>query len=155
VRKLIVDEWMTLDGVVQSPSAPDAEKGEIMSARPVYRITTFVPPDHVDAILEGVERVVPLVFGRPYDRSAWWSAVGIEQFRPLPGSAPTVGKPGKVERVPSVRLEFAIPRKPPLLERVLTRGVLANHPWQEPAVFVDETFTTATALADSDSPSDC
>jgi kynurenine formamidase len=128
----------------------DPERGEVMSARPVYRITTFVPPDHVDAVLEGVEREVPLVFG-PYDRSAWWSAVGIEQFRPLAGSTPTVGKPGQVERVASVRLEFAIPRRPALLERVLTRGVLSNHPWEEPAVFVDESLVTATNLAGPDS----
>jgi hypothetical protein len=133
-------------------SLPRPTKG-CDSVRRVYRITTFVPPDHVDAVLEGVEREVPLVFG-PYDRSAWWSAVGTEQFRPLPGSAPTVGKLGQVERVPSVRLEFAIPRQPALLKRVLTRGVLANHPWQEPAVFIDEALATATALAESDSPSD-
>lgn len=122
-----------------------------MSARPVYRVTTFVPPNHVDAVLAGVEREVPLVFG-PYDRSAWWSAVGIEQFRPLPGATPTVGTPGKVERVPSVRLEFAIPRQAELLQRVLTRGILANHPWQEPAVFIDEALVTATALAEPDAP---
>ena len=118
-----------------------------MSTRPVYRITTFVPPDHVDAVLEGVEREVPLVFG-PYDRSAWWSAVGVEQFRPLPTAVPTVGTLGQVERVPTVRLEFAIPRQPALLARVLTHGVLANHPWQEPAVFVDESLATATNLAE-------
>jgi hypothetical protein len=122
-----------------------------MSLRPIYRITTFVPPDHLDAVLEGVEHEVPLVFG-PYDRSAWWSAVGVEQFRPLPGANPTVGEPGKTERVPSVRLEFAIPRDAVLLERVLKRGVLANHPWQEPAVFVDESLVTATAIAGPESP---
>jgi hypothetical protein len=128
------------------------ERREVMSVRPVYRITTFVPPDHLDAVLEGVEREVPLIFG-PYDRSAWWSAVGVEQFRPLPGASPTVGEPGTTERVPSVRLEFAIPRDPALLHRVLTRGVLANHPWQEPAVFVDESLSTATAIAEPDAPS--
>jgi hypothetical protein len=122
-----------------------------MSLKPIYRITTFVPPDHIDAVLEGVEREVPLVFG-PYDRSAWWSAVGAEQFRPLPGANPTVGELGKTERVPSVRLEFAIPRDATLLDRVLTRGVLANHPWQEPAVFVDESLVTATAIAGPESP---
>lgn len=120
-----------------------------MSTRPIYRITTFVPPDHVEAVLEGVEREVPLVFGR-YDRSAWWSAVGTEQFRPLPGSAPRVGEPGQVERVATVRLEVAIPRQPALLERVLSRGVLPNHPWEEPAVFIDEALATATALATLD-----
>jgi hypothetical protein len=116
-----------------------------MSTRPVYRITTFVPPEHLDSLLEGVEREVPLVFG-PYDRSAWWSAVGVEQFRPLPGSNPTVGRTGHVERVPTVRVEFAIPRDRELLGRVLAHGVIANHPWEEPAVFVDEALATASRM---------
>jgi hypothetical protein len=115
--------------------------------RPVYRITTFVPPEHLDSVLEAVERQVPLVFG-PYDRSAWWSAVGVEQFRPLGGASPTVGEVGKVERVPTVRLELAIPRDPELLDRALNLGLIPSHPWEEPAVFVDESFATATRMAD-------
>jgi hypothetical protein len=119
----------------------------VARTRPVYRITTFVPPDHVDSVLEGVEQEVSLVFGR-YDHSAWWSAPGVEQFRPLPGSTPTVGIPGQVERVATIRVEFAIPRDPALLERVLSRGLIPNHPWEEPAVFVDESHATATELVD-------
>lgn len=92
-----------------------------MRVHPIYRITTFVPPESLDALLEGIEAQAPLRFG-PYDRSAWWSVPGVEQFRPLPGSTPTVGKAGSTERVPTVRLEFAIPRDPDLLDRVLTRG---------------------------------
>jgi hypothetical protein len=48
--------------------------------------------------------------------------------------------------VETVRLEFAIPRDRELLDRVLSRGLLPGHPWQEPAVFVDESLATATAL---------
>lgn len=113
--------------------------------KPVYRITTFVPPEHLDALLDGIESQAPLRFG-PYDRSAWWSSVGVEQFRPLPGAVPTVGRAGRTERVPTVRLEFVIPRDPELLERVLERGLLPTHPWQEPAVFVDESSASATEL---------
>jgi hypothetical protein len=115
--------------------------------RPAYRITTFVPPDHLDAVLEAVESQTPLVFG-PYDRSAWWAA-GTEQFRPLLDASPTVGKAGQTERVPTVRLEFAIPRDADLLERVVNDGLLPSHPWQEPAVFIDECLTTATRMAAS------
>lgn len=118
-----------------------------MPYRPAYRITTFVPPDNVDAVLDAVERHTPLIFG-PYDRSAWWSAVGTEQFRPLPDADPTVGRAGELERLPTVRLEFAIPREPDLLERVVDDGLRPAHPWQEPAVFVDECFVTATRMAD-------
>jgi hypothetical protein len=118
-----------------------------MKLREVYRITIFVPPDHIDGLLAAVERVVPLRFG-DYDSSAWWSAIGTEQFRPLSGAKPTVGKVGEVERVPTIRLEFAIPRDAALLQRVLNEGIKPNHPWQEPAVFVDEGYATATRLTE-------
>jgi len=114
-----------------------------MVLKPVYRVTTFVPPDHVEALLEGVVRVVPLEHGR-YDRIAWWSTPGTEQFRPLRGANPTTGSEGQVKRVASVRVEFAIPRDSAVLERFLTHGVIPNHPWEEPAVFVDESMVTLT-----------
>jgi hypothetical protein len=107
----------------------------------VYRVTTFVPPDRVDALLEGIVRQVPLTYGL-YDRAAWWSAVGVEQFRPLPGANPAFGEIGRVERVPTVRIEFAIPRDRAMLRRFLTKGLIPNHPWQEPAIFIDESEIT-------------
>lgn len=127
-----------------TPVTPDATSRE--GLRPVYRITTFVPPESLDAVLEGVLAHTPLRFG-PYDASAWWSAPGTEQYRPREGSTPTVGSVGVTERVPTVRLEFAIPRDPALLARVIHHGLIPNHPWQEPAVFVDESMASATELA--------
>lgn len=109
----------------------------------VYRITTFVPPDRLDGLLEGVARVVPLVYGH-YDRAAWWSAEGVEQFRPLPGARPTVGRENETSRVASIRVEFAIPRDPALLERLLSQGLVPNHPFEEPAVFIDECVITVS-----------
>ena len=110
-----------------------------MASQQAYRVTTFVPPEALESVLEAVEREAePLRFG-DYERWAWWSAPGVEQFRPLEGAEPTVGNVGELERVPSVRLEFALPRDPALLERVLTRGLVPSHPWEEPVVFVDET----------------
>jgi hypothetical protein len=114
-----------------------------MVLQQVYRVTIFVPPEHVDALPEGVEREVPLKYGL-YDRAAWWSAVGVEQFRPLPGANPTFGEVGRTERVPTVRIEFAIPRDPVLLTRLLTRGLIPNHPRQEPAIFIDESQVAAS-----------
>jgi hypothetical protein len=105
-----------------------------MLLKEVYRLTTFVPPDHLDAVLAAVTGVDPLRYG-PYDCSAWWGE-GTEQYRPLPGSNPTHGAVGGTERVPTVRLEFAIARDPDLLQRVLD-ALVAAHPWQEPAVFID------------------
>lgn len=93
----------------------------------VYRVTTFVPPDHLDALLAGIGSQVPLRYGQ-YDQAVWWSAVGVEQFRPLPGAKPTFGAVGQVERVPTVRVEFAIPRDVDLLHRIVAKGLRIHHP---------------------------
>ncbi len=118
-----------------------------MILRSVYRITTFVPPDRVEAVLDGIVREAPLEYGR-YDRAAWWSAVGVEQFRPLPGANPTSGEIGRTERVPTVRIEVAIPRERTLLELILTRGLIPSHPWQEPAIIIDEAEITVSHAAE-------
>jgi hypothetical protein len=107
-----------------------------------YRVTTFVPPEHLDAVLQAILAQAPLAYG-PYDKSAWWSAVGTEQFEPRPGAQPAVGEVGKTERVPTIRLEFVIPREPELLNAVLA-ALTDAHPWQEPAVFIDQTTITVS-----------
>ena len=112
-----------------------------MTFQEVYRIVTFIPPDRLEGLLEGVARVAPLRYGN-YDCAAWWSAEGVEQFRPLPGSNPSVGHALEVSRVSSIRVEFAIPRDRALLDRVLSRGLLPSHPFEEPAVFIDECVIT-------------
>ena len=114
-----------------------------MRLQDAYRITTFVPPEHLDAVLEAVITRAPLTYG-PYDKSAWWSSVGTEQFEPKAGANPTVGEIGKTERVPTIRLEFTIPRDAELLARVL-EALLRAHPWQEPAVFIDPTTITVSS----------
>ncbi len=111
-----------------------------MKLQDAYRITTFIPPSHLDELLRAIIEQAPLSYG-PYDKSAWWSSVGTEQFEPRAGASPTVGEIGKIEQVPTVRLEFMIPRDDSLLDRVLD-GLLNAHPWQEPAVFVDMTKIT-------------
>lgn len=107
--------------------------------RPVYRICVFVPPDHLEAIRDGILAVHALGFGG-YDQVMWISAEGWEQFRPLAGAQPAAGEHGRRTVVPSVRLEFALPRDRQLLERVIGEGILPRHPWECPAIFVDESL---------------
>ena len=104
---------------------------------PVYRITVFVPPAHVQALRDGIVAVDALRMGG-YEHGMWTSATGEEQFRPLPGAIPTQGVVGELERGATVRLEFSIPREPERLRRVLEQGVYPHHPWEVPAIFVDE-----------------
>ncbi len=112
-----------------------------MHFRRVYRVTTFVPPENVDALIASIAAVDPLGTGR-YDRVCWRSAPGIEQFRPLEGANPSYGKIGEVAHSATVRLEFILPLNPETLRRVLEEGLFPAHPWEEPAVFIDETTVT-------------
>ena len=113
------------------------DASSVMQLQPVYRITVFVPPAHVQALRDGIVAVDALRMGG-YEHGMWTSATGEEQFRPLPGAAPAQGVVGKLECTPTVRLEFVIPRDPERLRRVLESGVFPHHPWEVPAVFVDE-----------------
>ena len=108
-----------------------------MRSLPVYRITVFVPAGHVQAVIDGVCAVDELRIG-DYAQVAWLSAPGSEQFLPLPGARPTQGSIGALERNASVRLEFCIPREEARLRRVIDEGIRAHHPWEVPAIFVDE-----------------
>lgn len=106
---------------------------------PVYRITVFVPPAHLDALKAGILAVDDLAIG-DYREVMWMSAPGVEQFRPGESTTPTLGAVGELTSAPTLRLEFSIPRDAERLRRVIVEGVHAHHPWEVPAVFVDEAF---------------
>lgn len=106
---------------------------------PVYRITVFVPPADLDALKAGILSVDDLAMGH-YREVMWISAPGLEQFRPDQAASPALGQAGELSAAPTVRLEFSIPRDAQRLQRVLQEGVHAHHPWEVPAVFVDESL---------------
>lgn len=116
---------------------------------PVYRVTVFVPPYALEALIDGVCAVDDLRVGRDaddgdhtdrYDRALWISAPGREQFRPLPGSDPADGRTCAVARGDTVRIEFCVDRDAARLQRVIDDGIRPHHPWEVPAIFVDETL---------------
>lgn len=117
-----------------------------MQLIPVYRITVFVSPAELEALKAGILAVDDLAIG-DYREVMWTSAPGLEQFRPGAAASPTLGQVGAFTSAPAVRLEFSIPRDAQRLQRVLVEGVHAHHPWEVPAVFVDESLFPMPALA--------
>ena len=110
-----------------------------MIGLPVYRVTVWVPPADLARLQLGICAIEGLQLGE-YDQVMWVSAPGREQFRPLHGAVPAVGIIGEATEGASVRLEFAIPRDPERLQRVIDQGIRPNHPWEVPAIFVDESW---------------
>lgn len=114
-----------------------ADAVSLMRLLPVYRITVFAPFAHVDALIAGITAVDALALGG-YSEVMWITPGGREQFRPGVASNPTLGAPGELISAETVRIEFAIPRDEARLARVLSDGVHRHHPWEVPAIFVDE-----------------
>ncbi|MCA0970521.1 hypothetical protein LCM20_07985 [Halobacillus litoralis] len=103
----------------------------------IYRIKTFVIEENLEKVKEGVLSINALQVGN-YKNVMWQSQPGVEQFVPAEGSVPTEGEAGERTYVPSIRLEFSIPRDEDLLKRVIEEGIYPNHPWDEPVVQVSE-----------------
>jgi len=112
-----------------------------MKLIPIYRVTTYVPPSDLERVLSSILKVVSLRHGN-YEEVAWWSEATTEQFKPLSGANPTSGASNALERLDSIALQFALPRDSGLLLRVLTDGLIQSHPWEEPAIVVEEAFMT-------------
>ena len=109
-----------------------------MRLQPVYRVSVWVPPEHAQRVLDGIVAVDDLRIGA-YDQVAWIAASGMEQFRPLAGATPAQGSIGELERGDSVCVQVCIPRDAERLRRLVDEGIRPHHPWQVPAIFVDET----------------
>ncbi|MBA2175888.1 hypothetical protein H0266_13405 [Halobacillus locisalis] len=103
----------------------------------VYRVKTYVVPEHLDQVVKGILEVDELQVGH-YKNVMWRSTDGVEQFVPSEEAVPTKGTAGERTTVTSFRLEFSIPRDESLLRKIIKEGIYPNHPWDEPVIQVSE-----------------
>jgi len=95
------------------------------------KVVVFVPPSHADAILVAAAEAGGARIGE-YARCSFRTE-GTGTYLPRFGADPYLGKAGREERVPEVRLETVVAGS--LLPAVL-RAVRAVHPYEEPAIDV-------------------
>lgn len=107
-----------------------------MPYTPVFRLTTFVPPPHEAAVRAAIAEAGGATYGR-YRGVFWTSGPGIEQYEPLAGSHPVSGTIGEVSYGASSMVLCLVEHDEGLLARVIA-ALRAAHPWEEPAIFVDE-----------------
>jgi dinuclear metal center YbgI/SA1388 family protein len=101
---------------------------EPQQTRAVDKLVVFVPESHAERVLDAVTAAGAGRIGA-YDRCAW-TVVGTGTFRPGPGTSPTIGSVGAVERVTEVRVETVLPRA---LRVPVVAALVAAHPYEEPA----------------------
>jgi dinuclear metal center YbgI/SA1388 family protein len=93
------------------------------------KVVAFVPAGAAAAVHEAMARAGAGTIGN-YDRCAFVGG-GEGLFRPLAGARPAVGRPGRLERVPELRLEMVADEA--AVPAVLA-ALRAAHPYEEPAV---------------------
>ena len=93
-----------------------------------YKLVTFVPFEHVDKVSRALFAAGAGRIGNY--TSCSFRAEGTGTFFGEPGTNPTVGKQGKLEKAEEIRLETVVP-----IARVdeVVRALRKSHPYEEPA----------------------
>ena len=92
------------------------------------KLVVFVPPDALDAVRSALFEAGAGRIG-DYERCSWYTA-GTGTFLGGEGTAPTVGRAGREERVPELRLETVFPAE---LRDEVVAALRRAHPYEEPA----------------------
>jgi dinuclear metal center YbgI/SA1388 family protein len=104
-----------------------------------YKLVVFVPVDSVAEVSNAVFAAGAGLIGN-YSHCGF-TAQGQGSFLPLEGSSPTIGKKGKLEKVPEIRFETIVPAGK------LTDCIAAMkraHPYEEPAFDVFKLYNSQT-----------
>ena len=97
------------------------------------KLVVFVPPEALDAVRDALFEAGAGRIGA-YERCSWYTE-GTGTFLGGAETAPTVGEPGREERLREVRLETIFPAE--RHEQVIA-AVRRAHPYEEPAFDVYE-----------------
>ncbi len=137
-----------LDVVNMVSPVGNRERMRVMKVVEVYHFRVVVTAGYEAKLLHSIEKVVPLTYGN-YDRVAWVSSPGMEQYRVLSGAEPispddkiVIAAEDDLSKIKCVAIEFSIARDDALMRSVIEDGIFPVHPWDEPVVFVYPGYET-------------
>ncbi|MCH9644855.1 MAG: NGG1p interacting factor NIF3 [Gammaproteobacteria bacterium] len=94
----------------------------------MHKICFYIPEENKEAVKQKMFDAGAGKVGL-YDHCCW-ETKGTGQYRPLPGSEPTLGEYNSINRVEEYQVEMICPDD--LLDVVL-QTMIKNHPYEEPA----------------------
>ncbi len=92
------------------------------------KLVVFVPREAADPVREALFAAGAGRIGN-YERCSWYT-LGTGTFLPGAGTDPTIGEPGREQRVSEVRLETVFPEE---RQDEVVAALKAAHPYEEPA----------------------
>jgi hypothetical protein len=94
----------------------------------MYKISVFVPESDAEPVKQAMFATGAGRIG-DYD-CCCWQTPGQGQFRPLPGSSPTIGQQDRIERVAELKIEMVCAEEH---IRDVVAAMKRSHPYEEPA----------------------
>ena len=95
----------------------------------VYRFITYVPLPDVQKVKDALFEAGAGRIGN-YD-CCMWETLGVDQFRPLEGANPAIGKLNVIEKVEEMKLEMIVDKK--YIKDVIA-ALKKSHPYETPAI---------------------
>jgi len=102
----------------------------------MYKLCFYVPEQYLNVVKSALFAAGAGRIGN-YD-SCCWQVLGSGQFRPLKGSTPFLGEPGKIHQVDEYRVEMICADEH---LRSVVDALLQAHPYEEPAYDVTRLVT--------------
>jgi hypothetical protein len=101
----------------------------------IFQIVFYVPDEHLEKVKSAMFAAGGGRIGN-YDHCCW-QTMGQGQFRPLPGSHPSIGSLGKMEVLDEWKVEMACAADK---KDLVVKALKESHPYETPAFFVFESL---------------
>jgi dinuclear metal center YbgI/SA1388 family protein len=121
------------DALAAALGLTDTRPLKALPAAPMDKVVVYVPIGETQKMIDALA-AAGAGQTNDYDRAAWTST-GELTFRPLPGSNPTQGEIGEIERTTESRVELVLPRH---RRRAVVEALKAAHSYEEPAFDIFE-----------------
>ena len=106
-----------------------------MDREQVFKICVYVPVEYSDRMMDAIDSVIEPLY--PGYRRAFSITEVTGTWKPLKGSHPYIGRPGKIETAQEHKIEFIVKEND--LKRVLLK-IREIHPYEEPMIDVSPTY---------------
>ena len=116
------------DALAGALGLEDVQRFGPVPAADATKFVVFVPASEADRVAAAMSEAGAGVIGN-YTQCSF-RGDGVGTFIPGAGAEPTVGRPGRLNREPEVRLEMVAPAR---LRDAVIEAVVAVHPYEEPA----------------------
>lgn len=94
----------------------------------MYKLCFYVPDSHVEVVKQAVFAAGAGRVGA-YDNCCW-QVLGQGQFRPLAGSQPYMGQPGRLEQVAEWKIDLVVADE---FIHGVVKALRLSHPYETPA----------------------